>query len=68
MNIDLKKEKVRKQDVVELDRKLYNFNSQIVSLKWIGLGKKPADEEIMALNALLGETIHMLRVIRGKDD
>src|SRR3990167_2487026 len=50
-----------KDKVSELIEELYAFNSQIVSLRWIGLMNTPTGHEIEYLNKLLRETIKFLR-------
>jgi len=48
------------REVIEL---LYTINSQIISLNWIGLKKKPTEQEIDFINQAIGECIKVLRKI-----
>ena len=47
--------------IEEVINTLYGFNSQIVSLKWIGMNRTPTKDEIIDSNKLIGEQIKKLR-------
>lgn len=58
-----KVEKV-KEDLELIENSLYAINSQVVSLRWIGMDKNPTTDEIQALNQALGGAIKGLKECR----
>ncbi len=53
-----------KQAIEEIENQLYAINSRNISMRWIGMRKKPTDREISELNRLLGFIIKELRTLK----
>lgn len=50
--------------LMEVDEKLYALNAKVISLQWIGLGKRPTRQDISDLNDFIGDRIRDIREIQ----
>jgi hypothetical protein len=58
-------DKELEDEIEDLDNQLYFLNSQIISLKWIGLKQIPTNNEIENLNEFLANKIKQVRKIKA---
>lgn len=52
------------EDLELLENQMYAVNSQIISLRWIGMKEIPTEEQIKTLNSGIGGWIKTIRKIR----
>jgi len=48
----------------EIERQLYSVNARNISMRWIGMRKKPTPGEILELNAMLSFIILEIRTLK----
>jgi hypothetical protein len=54
----------QKDSLKTIENQLYAINARNISLRWIGMQKKPTMKEILELNDLLGFIVEEIRTLR----